>query len=278
MRLGLTGSGVREVSILLSHSLRAAGSLMLPRAQPSRLSGLKELGLPDSFVPPSTSVTSGWRAVATGDMEAEDLLQDPSDSCALCGRCGDCAARRSSTSISDALGTPSLLLDPEPFRSDEEPGCLRREAGDIDERSLGRREFAASLVGEGCRLLSVRTLWDGAALRPSAEARCPEGDLRKLELDLCVEGLLLRGAGLLLREAGLLLREAGLLLLMDGLVLRGAGLVLRGAGLVLRVEVLVTRVAGLVLLVDGLDLRVGERRLGWSLRVGRSGSVRGLGS
>lgn len=40
----------------------------------------------------------------------------------------------------------------------------------------------------------------------------------------------------------------------------------------------VTRVAGLVLRVEGLDLRAGERRLGWSLRVGRGGSVRGLGS
>lgn len=222
VRSGLGGSGAREVSILLSHSLRAIGSLMLPRAAPSRLSGLNELGLPDCLALPSTS---GRRAVFAGDVEAEDLLQDLRDPCASCVRGGDCAARRSSASISEDLGSPSLTLDPEPFRSDEEPGCLRRAAGDIDERSLWRRESAPSLAGEGCRLISVRTPCGGTALRPSAEPRCPEGDLREVELDLRVEGLLLRWAGLLLRVEGLVL-------LGVGLVLRGAGLVLRGVGLV----------------------------------------------
>ncbi|MPC31718.1 hypothetical protein E2C01_025015 [Portunus trituberculatus] len=152
----------------------------------------------------------------------------------------------------------------------------------------------------------MSALWVAATRRPSAEPLSAEGDLREEEVDLMVEEALLRGLGLVLRVAGLVPRGAGLLrvdgllprreglLRVAGLVPRGAGLLLRGPGLVLRVDGLVPRwaelflcgaglvlrVAGLVtraeeavLCVAGLGLRAGERRLGWSLRVGRSGSV-----
>lgn len=153
-------------------------------------------------------------------------------------------------------------------------------------------------------MLSVSTPWGGVTLRLSAGVRFTDGDRRRLGLDLrglgllflrgaepvlCGLGLLLllgaglvlRGLGLLLlRGAGLVLRGLGLPLWVTGLDLCGAGLFLRGPVLALRGAGLVLRRAGLVLRVvgAGLVMRPGDRRRGWSRRVGRGGSELWLGS
>lgn len=283
-------------SILVSHSWRALGSFTLPR------SGLGECRLRGCL---AGSCTSGRAVVVLGEAEAADLLLEARELRGSCDCVVDCAARRSSATICEARGTPSLPLQADPFLSGE-AAWWRRAAGESDVRVLWRRESVASLLGEGCPLLSVTTLWDTATLRPSAVILCAEGDLREEEVDLRVEEAFLRGLGLALRVAGLvprgagllrvdgllprragllrvaglvprgaglLLRGAGLVLRVNGLVPRGAGLFLRGAGLVLRVAGLVTRAEEAVLCVAGLGLRAGERRLGWSLRVGLGGSV-----
>lgn len=148
---GVAGSGVKEVSILVSHSRRASGSLMLPRPAKPPVSGL-----PGSSAPSFTSRRGG---AAEGVVAARGLLGE-------LGVAGEAwAERRSSARISEALRAASPPPWPPPFLSGEAAGRRRRVVGEVEERSRLRKESRASPLGEDCRLLSVSTPWGGSVRR-----------------------------------------------------------------------------------------------------------------